>query len=333
MSSKKNKKVAEVKKVKDLPNERWAIATNNREEPVITAKSQYYISDHGRLKKIDIKTGAEQLRNWHTAKKKKVEHVNIKMKNGQFRILAGRSVAKIWVPKKRENDAYVIHKDGNRKNNHYANLIWITREELYVHLVDSRFKSSNNPRLNHKVRNLWNERWVKLTINSSEEADSKKRQYFISDHGRVKSVSYNQKNERLLKSRKDAAGGWFNNIKGSSKSGKSFYLGKTVATHWVKGQTEERRFVIHLDADKSNNHYSNLKWVNRDELTQHQYKVGMYDNNYSKHQKLTYSQVVLLKRKLKEGKIKPKILARNFNITLTQVKRIARGENWKHVKV
>ena len=48
--------------------------------------------------------------------------------------------------------------------------------------------------------------------------------------------------------------------------------------------------------------------------------------------KLTASKVKLLKDCLRKGKTKKKILAKQFGISMTQVKRIERGENWKEIK-
>ena len=101
-------------------------------------------------------------------------------------------------------------------------------------------------------------------------------------------------------------------------------------------RAEGKDFVIHLDFDNYNNHYKNLKWVNQKELTAHQIKHGVYEKENRKvasHVKMNESKVRLLKKRLKEGKTKRKILARSFGITETQLKRIERGENWGQVKL
>jgi len=49
--------------------------------------------------------------------------------------------------------------------------------------------------------------------------------------------------------------------------------------------------------------------------------------------KLTESEVIRLKKKLKRGKNKLYKLAKEFGITHTQLNRIRSGENWGHVKI
>jgi hypothetical protein len=46
-------------------------------------------------------------------------------------------VAEQFVPKQNEDQIYVLHKDYNRSNNHYSNLVWATQNELAVHTSSS----------------------------------------------------------------------------------------------------------------------------------------------------------------------------------------------------
>ncbi len=322
-----------VKKIKDLPNERWVALHDRDNKPLPESEFHYMISDHGRVKRIDLETGEEVLRKFKDVKGRNPK-VFISIRKQKFKIPVGEAVAKVWVEGQSEERIYVIYIDGKRENNHFSNLKWVSKENWKKRAYEFKKKGSN-ALLVSKIRSHWNERWDLLKSPEGRTETNTGRQYFISDHGRVKSVSASGKSERLLSLRPERSGCLTFSIRFGAGNGPctSFLTNREVAKRWIEGETEQKCYVIHLDGDKNNNHYQNLKWVTRDELTQHQYDIGMYDNNYSQAQKLTYSQVILLKKKLKEGKTKPKILARNFNITLTQVKRIARGENWKHVKV
>lgn len=50
--------------------------------------------------------------------------------SGEYRWFAAhRLVAMLWVRGRTKNRSEVRHKDGNKKNNHYKNLVWVTRSE------------------------------------------------------------------------------------------------------------------------------------------------------------------------------------------------------------
>src|SRR5690606_29513347 len=104
-----------------------------------------------------------------------------------------------------------------------------------------------------------------------------------------------------------------------------------------KCPSEGHKFVIHLDFNKANNHYRNLKWVTQEELTEHNSRNPNVKNAARKsiitNQKLTETDVIRLKRKLQRGNNKLYKLAREFGITHTQLNRIRKGENWGHIKV
>jgi hypothetical protein len=115
----------------------------------------------------------------------------------------------------------------------------------------------------------------------------------------------------------------------------NFYVHRAVAFLFLE-RPEGARFVIHLNHDLKDNYYKNLKWVNQKELTAHQLtnpkrieKFGIKPSA-----KLTENRVRLLKKKLSDPdrKTRLKIIAKQFGVSTTQLKRIKRGENWKEVK-
>jgi len=79
--------------------------------------------------------------------------------------------------------------------------------------------------------------------------------------------------------------------------------------------------------------------VTREEVNEHSRKSPRYKLALEKRKgevtnaKLTETQVIRLKKKLKRGKNPLYKIAREFGITHTQLNRIRRGENWGHVKV
>ncbi|MEM6965225.1 MAG: hypothetical protein AAF573_10690 [Bacteroidota bacterium] len=183
-----------------------------------------------------------------------------------------------------------------------------------------------------KVKSHWNERWAKVPA----KAPTKKCDYFFSDYGRLKSVNKFTGAEKLLKGSLMKQGFMQLNLKLQDEVRQGFYVHKLVADAFLEKPSEKHTFVIHKDANKLNNHYENLKFGTREDMTQHQIDQGVYLHKNRKmpsHSKMTETKVRLLKQRLKEGKTKKRVLARSFGITETQLRRIEKGENWGHITV
>ena len=180
-----------------------------------------------------------------------------------------------------------------------------------------------------KIKTHWNEQWVRITT----KAPTKNYEYEISNYGRIKRVSKENADELLLKG--SVTNNFVSlNLKLEGNVTQGIYIHKFVAEHFVENNDPEKKFVIHLNNDKTNNYWKNLKWVNQAELTEWQIKNGVYDPVKRKkagQYKLTETKVRLIKKRLQSGKTKRKIIAKNFNISLTHLKRIENGENWGQV--
>lgn len=182
----------------------------------------------------------------------------------------------------------------------------------------------------NKIRTYWNEQWVPVITNFP----TKNHDYEISNYGRIKSILKETGDEVLLKGSKMVGGLCSLNLKLTNNKVQAVYLHKFVAEHFVENDDPAKTFVIHLDANKNNNHWQNLKWVTQAELTQWQIKTGVYspeNRKKSSHAKLTETKVRLIKERLRKGKTKRKIIAKNFDISVTLLNRIEKGESWKHV--
>ncbi|MBL7771788.1 MAG: HNH endonuclease [Chitinophagaceae bacterium] len=117
---------------------------------------------------------------------------------------------------------------------------------------------------------------------------------------------------------------------------------RLVAEYFLPPPGPDQVVVAHLDFDKLNNRFDNLKWMTRKENLEHQ-KNSPYvqhdhtirkqrRNNGSKQTKLTVTQVMFMKKLLKEGK-PVKLLAKRFKVSEMQVFRIKRGENWSDITI
>jgi len=177
------------------------------------------------------------------------------------------------------------------------------------------------------------EQWVDLVIEVEDVPNPPK--YAISNFGRIKSFQ------------KPVSGGF---IKGSIiqgyrslnlrlPKGKSFnrYIHKIVAEAFVEKPSDKHAFVIHLDFDKLNNHFENLKWVTRIEVSEHNRSNPNVLNKVlptnSKQYKLTETKVRLIKKMLKADTTRLKMIAKQFGITHTQLNRIRSGQNWGYVTI
>ena len=161
--------------------------------------------------------------------------------------------------------------------------------------------------------------------------------YKISNHGRVLSYKVSSKGEfkKLYTLSK------YSVFTCPKKNGKSdlVYIHRAVATLFLE-QDESRPFVIHKNYDKKDNHYSNLHWTSRSELTAHNLKNPTviaaklkYKQN-PKYSKLSPAKVKMIKRKIFDPnrKTRMRLIAKQFGVSEMQLYRIKSGENWGHIK-
>jgi hypothetical protein len=123
---------------------------------------------------------------------------------------------------------------------------------------------------------------------------------------------------------------------------KGFLVHRLVAEYFVPRLSEKHFIVAHLDYNKTNNHFENIRWMTRAENVEHQKKspfvisarkraMAAPRNEQSKVYKLNNTKVMFIKKRINEG-VPLRTLAKSFKVTETQLLRIKRGENWGHVK-
>ncbi len=193
-----------------------------------------------------------------------------------------------------------------------------------------------------KSQSFWNEKWVPIVFDGIENPP----RYEVSNYGRLRSFQMTATAQR----RKLGTPGTpptSTIIKGSviqgyrslniRSEGKTLnrYVHKLVAEHFVDRNRPDELFVIHLDHDKQNNYYTNLRWVTKDEMIDHNRNNPNLKNRpvlrQTRNYKLTESKVKIIKKLLRNDKNRLKMIAKQFGITHTQLNRIRSGENWKHV--
>ncbi len=159
--------------------------------------------------------------------------------------------------------------------------------------------------------------------------------YEVSNYGRIKSYCYDKVNGRIIKP--GEIKGFFNVSFLTQGKKKSFLVHKVTAEMFVNKTAENQDTVIHLDWNKSNNHFSNLKWETKEDAYKRMFKRIHEKRRNSKVKTITYSKlnkddVVRIKLMINRG-ITQNVIAKLFCVSEMQITRIKRGENWSHIKV
>jgi DNA-binding Xre family transcriptional regulator len=184
-----------------------------------------------------------------------------------------------------------------------------------------------------KSSSFWNEKWIVIPFPEVENPPM----YKVSNYGRLKSFQNDPENGEIINGSK-IQGYKSLNIRAKGNKSLNRYVHKLVAEFFVpKDDNPDRKFVLHLDHDKLNNYWENLKWATRDEMTIHNRENPAVKDRVipkrTKNYKLTESKVIMIKKMLKSDKNRLKMIAKQFGITHTQLNRIRSGENWGHVKL
>lgn len=157
--------------------------------------------------------------------------------------------------------------------------------------------------------------------------------YEISNFGRLKSYNPETNTTKILK-QSDVKGYRAYSFRFEPKGTKLMH--RMVADYFLNRENDLQKYVIHLDYNKANNRVDNLRWVTKDTMAQHHKLNPNYQYDRPRrvtNSKLTETDVIRLKKKLKRGKNPLYKIAKEFGITHTQLNRIRSGENWGHVSV
>lgn len=174
-----------------------------------------------------------------------------------------------------------------------------------------------------------NELWVQ--VNGFEK------RYFISNHGRVKSLPKWVKNryngymtrEKILSPKKNNKGYFAYELRDGLGNSKMLKRSRLVASHFIPNPNNKDQ-VNHIDGDRSNDYFENLEWVTQSENIKHSYdhlgrkaaykgKFGK-DHNQSKQIKATLDNTKLVFENLSR-------CAEKFGVSIQAVSMALRGIN------
>lgn len=145
--------------------------------------------------------------------------------------------------------------------------------------------------------------------------------YEVSSYGNIR----HKKNMKNRAFRLDSKGYYrFNTSNGT------FHPHKEVAKAFIDN-SENKPFINHIDAIRTNNNVDNLEWCTQKENMQHAYNIGTRGKG-EKHGRaiLSEEQVKEIKYKLLETMMQ-KDIAKMFNVSEGAIQGIARGNNWSHI--
>ena len=185
-------------------------------------------------------------------------------------------------------------------------------------------------------KNYWDEKWASVEF----EGINKSEKYEVSNYGRVRMFKAGLNDWKIMKTA-NVNGYQYYSFKSDIdwKHRRTKCVHVLVAERFCRKPSGLHNNVIHRDFNKSNNYYTNLQWATNEEVIFHSRKSPKYFEALKKRKgeatnaKLTETEVIRLKKKLKRGKNPLYKIAKEFGITHTQLNRIRRGENWGHVKV
>ncbi|MCH2046143.1 MAG: NUMOD4 domain-containing protein [Saprospiraceae bacterium] len=183
---------------------------------------------------------------------------------------------------------------------------------------------------NTKIQSSWNEKWLRLDFGVS----TKQCWYEISNFGRIKSIDKETEKEKLLKGARVRGGLITLNIKLKDESRGVVYVHRFVAENFVDQPSDDHEYIIHKDFNNNNNQWNNLEWVTQEEWKAHKESTpGKEKRKPNKNYKLTETQVRMMKKLLKRGKTKRKIIAKQFGVSENCAYKIEKGIRWAHVTI
>lgn len=112
-----------------------------------------------------------------------------------------------------------------------------------------------------------NEEWRKVDFGNKNLPA-----YEVSNYGRIKSYAYEKYPYGKIISGSSVNGYRSLNVRMDNGETQSKYIHKLVADFFVKKSHKYQTYVIHVDHNKLNNHFENLKWATREELDEHNKK-------------------------------------------------------------
>lgn len=163
-----------------------------------------------------------------------------------------RLMAKYFLDYNEDGNLVINHKDGNKLNNSLSNLEIVSSSENLIHAYNNNLKLRNSQATIKFIDDLPGEEWKGIV--GYED-------YEVSTYGRVKSYKYN--NPILL--RQDTRCGYKSVVLSKNGKTKHFTIHELVYFTFSGLQKEPNKIIDHIDGNKENNSFSNLRYISQSE--------------------------------------------------------------------
>ena len=225
-------------------------------------ETKYLISENGEVfseyKNIFLKSSTTQ----HG-----YSSVTLSVNGKKIRKYIHRLVAEYYLGFQEKGGRVINHIDGNKQNNNISNLEIISSSENLLHAYKMGLKEKNNKKTKKFFENLENEQWKEI---SNFDGD-----YEVSNYGRIKSNKYNS--PILL--RYDIRCGYYSVLLSKNGKSKHFLVHDLVYNAFSEIKKKDNFVIDHIDGNKLNNNFSNLRCVSKSENT----KNAFYEQKLSKN--------------------------------------------------
>lgn len=202
----------------------------------------FWIEDSGRLRN-------ENTKRWLKGGYNKGYHFyNVYFKGKQYTLYTHRIVAEYFVPNDNPTDKTIVHHiDGNKTNNFYLNLQWVSPKEHNI--ITQEQKGSFKKSSTQKIQNL---------DDYGEIAQFRNSPYYATKNGKILNLS---KNIEI----KQETCGQYKRFMGYYNLNKKHFLVHRAIWEAFNGEIPEGYDIDHIDGDPSNNALENLQAISHQE--------------------------------------------------------------------
>lgn len=220
--------------------------------------TDFWIEDTGRLRNARTKR-------WLKGGVNKGYHFySLYFKGKQYILYTHRVVAQYFIPNENPEATIVHHLDGNKLNNNYLNLQWVTPNE-HNQTIKENNQTNNKREPQKKIINI---------EDYGEIAQFRNTPYFATKDGKILNM------EKKIELKLSPSGNYlrFNAAYGLNKK----FLVHRVVWECFNGEIPDKMDVDHIDSNPKNNNLDNLQLLNHSEnLRKRNIDYSYVKNNFN----------------------------------------------------